>query len=172
MFDTALLKKTGLTVGIVYAAAYAAARANFDMRHFTAGEFGLWLPLLNPKLLDKLDQFRDYLNAPVIISPAIGAIGRLTPLRPGQGKTEHRPAPLVDAIDVMLPETTLAEGVTAARTIGFTGFGVYPAWKPYHGMHLDVRSDRDREHPATWAGIPNSDGKQIYVALEQGLKYA
>lgn len=57
-----------------------------------------------------------------------------------------------------------------AKLAGFTGVGLYPDWKPRPGMHLDVRPDRTPTNPATWAGIRNDEGYQVYVGINAAAK--
>ena len=160
------IKAAGITIGVIYAAAYAAKTvANKHLRHFKPAEFGIWWPLINSDLLDKLDQFRDYLRTPVIVSPAPGAIGRIGA---DHDSSQHFPRPQLNAIDVMVPGATMNEMYQAAKIIGFHGIGLYPHWKPHPGIHLDIREDRTSRNPATWSAIPDGDG-QKYVALSVAL---
>jgi len=55
-----------------------------------------------------------------------------------------------------------------AKKVGFSGIGIYPDWKPYLGMHLDVRADRSADNPATWSGIRTSSG-QKYFGIERAF---
>jgi CheY-like chemotaxis protein len=157
------VKVAGITTAAIYSAAYALKTATTDLSNFTPAEFGVWWPLMDSDLLQKVDQFRDNLQAPVIISPAAGSLGRIS------GKTkesQHYPQPFVMAMDVMLPESTLQAGYEAARRVGFHGIGVYPDWKPHHGMHLDMRKNRTAESPALWSGLKTASGQQ-YAGIEQ-----
>ena len=167
MISAQTAKKAGVTMAALYSAAYAMKSATMKLKHFTASEFGVWWPLMDEDLLYKLDQFRDYLQAPVIISPARGSLGRLSSKTK---ESQHYPRPFVPAADVMLPESTLQQGYEAARFIGFHGIGAYPDWRPYHGMHLDMRKGRTSSNPSLWAGVKVLKGKkfvQDYVGIEQ-----
>lgn len=160
------LKKAGLGVGIVYAAAYALQSASVSLRHFSASDFGLWFPLINTKTLINLDEFREVLGYPVYVSPVVGAVGRL----PGAGVrngSSHIPSPLIDAVDVMT-DAPLSEAYDAARKVGFHGIGLYPDWKPRQGLHLDMRSERTAQNPATWSALRVA-GKQQYFGIERAL---
>lgn len=159
------------------------ARANLQLKHFGAAEFGPYWPLMNRDQLLRLDRFRELLGYPVMISPAPGAIGR--PTIGSDGQAEEGDAEKswhnyllhgeIYATDVMpLPPggataTERRRWVAAARQAGFTGIGVYPDWKPRPGLHLDSRTDRTPDNPATWAGVRNAAGRQVYVGIEQGL---
>ena len=47
-----------------------------ELRHFAPQEFRGWYPRMDRRLLHLLDDFRDQLGEPVMISPAHGSIGR------------------------------------------------------------------------------------------------
>lgn len=143
-----------------------------DLRHFTPAEFRGWGELLSPRLLVVLDVFRGHWGAPVMISPAQGAIGR----RLGPDATsQHNPDRWgeVRAVDVM-PEgmdtaQAMRQAMYLARWSGATGIGVYPHWRPRPGLHIDVRTDRDVGDPALWGAV-DEDGTQIYVSLARALE--
>ena len=138
-----------------------------ELRHFEPREFGLWWPWMDPRLLESLDEFRDRLGAPVMISPAQGALGR----RLGEaGRSRHNVDrwKRVMAADVMLPRgpdlTDPEQGravVELARQAGFGGIGLYPDWKPHPGLHLDIRPLKADGAPATWSRIGGR-----YLAME------
>lgn len=131
-----------------------------SLKEFAVKEFrGEWI-FLATGLLKKLDGFRHALGRPVMVSPAPGSM-----LRWGEeGESQHKYG---RAIDIMLPQgPDLATAYERAKTIGFTGIGLYPDWKPYPGMHLDIRPGRKPGDPAKWAGI-KQDGQQIYVSIER-----
>ena len=123
---------------------------------------GQW-PLLSAELLRNLDQFRDNIGAPVIISPAPGALFRVKS-KNEQGNSQHFYG---RAADIMLPGGLAPGVIDAAKAAGFTGIGAYPHWAPYPGLHLDVRPGA----LATWAGIDPFGGGQYYVSLSEGLRY-
>lgn len=166
MFD---LKKIGIGVAAVYAAAYALKSAAVKLKYFSASEFGVWWPFLDSKLLYGLDAFREALGVPVRISPASGAIGRT-------GKEyESSQHYLLDngqlkAIDILIPEhVSLEHAYNVAKSLGiFSGIGVYPDWSPSHGLHLDTRKNKSPDNPATWSGLKTASG-QVYGSLEEGL---
>lgn len=163
----------------------AKQRDALNLRYFSREEFGAYWPMMSPALLLALDEFRHRLGYPVAISPAPGAIGR--PIIGSDGQLAEAESSAeksyhnylihgeVMAVDVMPKPpggATVAERrrwMEAARAAGFTGVGLYPDWKPRPGLHLDVRPDRTPANPATWAGIRNGDGKQVYVGIDQAL---
>lgn len=151
-------------------------RNAMKLRYFKQADFGPYWPLMSKDLLVKLDEFRHRLGYPVAISPAPGSIGR--PII-GGGETESSAEKSyhnylihgeVKAIDVMpmppLGATTTERRrwVETAQAVGFTGIGLYPDWKPRVGLHLDVRPTK----LATWAGVRNAQGKQVYVNISEG----
>ena len=123
---------------------------------------------MDPRLLEALDEFRDRLRAPVMISPAEGALGRHLGVRAASRHNIDRWG-AVQAADVMLPrgpdvrdQTQGGAVVDLAVECGFGGIGVYPGWHPYPGLHLDVRPPKSDGSPYTWARI---DG--VYVAMHK-----
>lgn len=141
-----------------------------SLKYFSAQEFGVWFPLMSAELLIKLDAFRHAWGAPVEISPAEGGIGR-----EDESNSQHNVSAWgeVRAIDVMprgmSTEAERRRAVAIAKEVGFTGIGIYPDWKPRAGLHLDVRKPQSPGHVATWSGIKNHNGKQVYASLERGL---
>lgn len=141
------------------------------LRYFMEEEFRGWFEQINPVLLKLLDIYRMHLHKRIIISPVEGAIGRSD-----DSNSQHniRRWGKVNAIDIMpinenrtsLSMPQLKQAFILAKNLGFTGIGVYPDWKPYAGLHLDVREDRVIGDPATWAGI-NNDGKQVYITINE-----
>ncbi len=159
------LKEAGVSMAVLYAAAYSLQASNLDLKYFKNSEFGVWFPLMNPELLKGLDVFREALNSPIIVSPAHGSMGRLY-----NPASQHFPRPLVNAIDVMIPKADLYEAYKTVRRIEiFSGIGVYPNWKPYKGFHLDMRESRDAGTPALWAGLKNDNGEQYYTDVRRAF---
>jgi len=144
------------------------------LRYFIEEEFRGWYEQINPILLKLLDIYRMHLHKRIIISPAEGAIGRND-----NSESQHNINKWgkVNAIDIMpvnengvgLSIPQLKQAFILARSLGFTGIGVYPDWKPYPGLHLDVREDKVIGKPAAWAGI-NKNNKQIYVTINEIFK--
>lgn len=125
-------------------------------------------------LLLKLDALREAWGDQILISPALGAIGRTYPPGHSNYNSRHNVTKYgsVEAIDIMplidgrsLTKTEMRQFYNLAISIGFTGIGVYPQWLPHAGFHLDVRDDRFAGNPATWAGVKTADG-QKYIGVE------
>ena len=147
-------------------------KASYAPRWFARNEFGEWADMMHPGLLFALDVLRDALNAPVVISPANGALGR----RMGKATSLHNVDlhGMVYAADVLLPLSFgVDRGFDAARELRlFSGIGVYPLWKPRAGLHLDVRHLSPRNPskgamprtPATWGAVPGAHGRQEYMS--------
>lgn len=141
-------------------------------RFFAPREFGAWADMMHPALLFALDVLRDALNAPVVISPANGSLGR----RMGMSTSLHNVQfhGQVYAADVLLPSSCgVDHGFDAARELRlFSGIGVYPFWMPRAGLHLDVRHLSPRNPskgamprtPATWGAVPGAYGRQEYMS--------
>lgn len=157
------LKDGMVMFGELYAAAYALRSQTCKLQYFSDHEFGLWWPFMDTELLLGLDRFREVLGSAVVISPAPDALGRMS-----NKSSQHYPAPLVRAVDVLL-STDLEKGYRAARKVGFCGIGVYPDWKPRAGIHLDMRPDRTPENPALWSAR-RIDGKQVYGNIGDVIK--
>ena len=133
------------------------------LEYFTPAEFrGQW-GLLSPDLLLNLDGFRARIRRPVIISPADGALMRIRP-KGDTGESQHYYG---RAADVMIPGGLSGNEVAAAQDAGFTGIGLYPHWRPYPGLHLDVRNGQ----PARWGGINPTGAGQYYVTLSEAMSY-
>ncbi|MFQ3229721.1 hypothetical protein [Reinekea sp.] len=139
--------KVAAVIGGLYALGYGLKMRNVDLKYFKPIEFGTWWPLMSIDLLLKLDQFRHEIGRPVMISPAMGALGRV-----GAGTSRHNVTKWgeVQAADIMFPGATvedLKEYFEVAKRI-FGGVGVYPDWKPSAGFHVDVRPNS-----ASWSGV-------------------
>lgn len=142
--------------------------SQINLKHFKPEEFRGWFDRMNPALLHQLDEFREQLGAPVIISPAHGAIGR----HQGEtGKSQHNIDRYgeVRAIDVMPQTDDMRHAFNVAMRVGFHGIGVYPDWRPHWGLHLDMRKDRPPQNPALWSGLMVA-GKQKYFGIELAWK--
>lgn len=137
------------------------------MNNFNPADFQGWFDQISPDMLSKLEQFGDLMGVGnVIISPAAGAVGRNL----GQVSTSQHNVDFwgeVRAIDVMILSGTLQDAYLKAIEAGFSGIGVYPDWKPYPGLHLDVRDNNLAGTPATWAGVRNVAGEQVYTGVDR-----
>lgn len=154
-----------------------AGQPGYMPRFFAPHEFGAWLNRVHPALLFALDVLRDTLNAPVVISPAAGSLGR----RLGGSSSLHNVDEfgMVYAADVLLPVSWgVEEGFDAARNVRlFSGIGVYPFWKPRPGLHVDVRhlsavnpsKGATPLRPATWGAVRGAGGRQEYVSAAAAL---
>lgn len=141
------------------------------MKYFKPAEFKQYWELMDPILLEVMDEFRSLWGSPVIISPAHGAIGRT------DGNSFHNYArhKTVKAVDLMpsgmLTGTDRRRAFDCALKAEATGIGIYPDWKPMAGIHIDVgaRTGRSIGNPARWAGIKSPNGGQIYVEIERAF---
>ncbi len=133
------------------------------MKYFTEDEFREWYPFMDQALLLRLDLFRHLWNAPVAISPHPGSLGRkLGPHSRSQHNIDMHGA--VMAVDVFPEGLTRDNAYLAyhfARSAGFTGIGIYSDTQPGWMLHLDVRTDRPYDDPATW-----SRADRAYASLE------
>lgn len=140
------------------------------MKHFKPEEFGEYWGLMDDDLLIVIDKFRTLWGRPVRVSPAKGAIGRTT----GSSFHNYVLHGKVKAIDlmpsVMYNVSDRRHAFDCAEVAGATGIGLYPHWRPYQGIHIDIgeRPGRGVGNPARWAGILR-EGKQVYVAIEEVL---
>ena len=151
-----------------------------DLRFFKPQEFvrpadangqpEAWSARMQPRLLVLLDTFRFMWGKAVDVSPAPGALGRYW----GQSDSQHNIAKWgeVRAVDVMTEGLKTADdfqrAIDLARSIGFTGVGIYPDWSPSPGLHLDVRVDREPGDPALWGALSIA-GKQHYFGVAHVL---
>ena len=138
-----------------------------ELEHFKLVEFGEWWPLMSPKLLNVLDNFREEWGAPCVVSPAPGGLGR----RLDQGvMSQHNVNQWgeVRAADIfptgMNTPEDFARAFECAKAAGATGFGVYTDTSPSNMVHIDVREDRTPDKPATWSRVMK-DGKREYLGL-------
>lgn len=138
------------------------------MRYFSESEFRGHLHFMNPKLLEVMDRFRALWGAPVFISPNAAALGRWL----GDKNTSQHNVDrwgMCNAVDLfpagMFTTEACDRAVECAQIAGATGIGIYTDTKPHHMIHIDVRTDRTPDSPATWG---RKHGR--YVALAEVLK--
>lgn len=131
------------------------------LKYFDPKEFGAWYTFINNDLLIKLDAFREKWGRPVIVSQASGAIGR----HAGDSGSQHNIDLLGEtrAIDVF-PQgmDNLSErrrALEVAKSVGFTGIGIYTDTKPSNLLHVDVRKT---DKVALWARVGGE-----YVSITQ-----
>lgn len=141
------------------------------LRHFGPNEFCEWAPFMDHNFLSRLDQYRQKLGMPIMISPVNGALGR----RNGKPTSQHYfdGTRYLRVADIMpygrggrpLDKEEMEYAVELARQLEFTGIGLYPAWMPYPGLHLDMRPGTLR----TWGMLP-IDGEQTLVSMAQAWR--
>ncbi|WP_444884863.1 hypothetical protein [Microbulbifer sp. PSTR4-B] len=130
------------------------------LNHFSRDEFGIWYPLMSADLLQRLDRFRTEWGGRVIVSKAEGGIGREDDSNSQHNVTRWGEVLAIDVFpqvqDVQgnwhylnSPEQ-LERAYQVARSVGFTGIGLYTDTQPGHMVHLDVRPG---DHIATWSRI-------------------
>ena len=125
------------------------------LKHFKESEFKGYWGYMSKDLLLKLDEFREKLGSAVSISTAIGGIGRHDNSGSYHNIDKHGQ---VLAVDVMISsDVSLDYAAKIAKDVGFSGIGVYPHWRPSHGLHLDLRADS-----LSWRGFIAQSGKQEY----------
>lgn len=113
------------------------------------------------------DELRRRHGRRLIVSPAPGAVARVY----GSTGSEHwigylGSGRLSHALDLMVPDGDLMAVGSAAEAVDALhngGFGPYPDWSPYPGVHIDTRGERAR-----WMAIDAADGGQEYLALDWG----
>jgi len=134
----------------------------FSMDHFKLSEFRGEHLFLSVGLLTKLDEFRERLGEPVMVSPAKGSMMRWNAPNNSQHKYGR-------AIDVMLPKTVdFARAFKIAKEVGFTGIGFYPHWRPFPGFHVDVRPTKK---VALWGAVnPEREG-QRFTTIGEAFSY-
>ena len=150
-------------VGILGAGYLIAGLAQPKLRNFKPVEFGIFYPLIDSNLLTMLDDLRDQWGRPIFISPVEGAIGRVD-----DSSSQHNiiynlgVSRAVDMFPTGSSGTSMTpaeaeEFANLARSIGFTGIGVYrdTVYKnePWIMGHLDTRINVAQGETATWSRI-------------------
>ena len=114
--------------------------------------------LMNFELLKRLDEFRTFINKPIIVT--CGTNGNHAT------KSRHFSG---EAVDVVIPGSVshLDSILNAFRFFG--GIGFYPHWKYNEeivgGLHLDLRPQSTTM--AQWMGVLDPSGRQIYLPLNE-----
>ena len=127
---------------------------NVKAEDFVNGGFN-WLPYLDPELVQGVDRFISKVRSAggnAWISPAAGSLGRET----GSDTSQHYAAPgqPVRAADVFVRGVSLERAVSLARSLGvFSGIGAYTDTSPANMVHLDTRTNRTPQSPATWSRV-------------------
>jgi len=138
------------------------------IRHFKPKEFGADVLLVDRAALVALDAFREYINAPCVLSDVEG--GGL--IRKGEGTSQHYFGRAFDLRWPVYGEDHPKRGqrvpfavLEAARlAAGFTGFGLY-SW----GIHVDKRPDHTPDNPARWAWVYDAAGNHTEVSQTDWL---
>lgn len=150
---------------------FDAGDSSVNLRYFSEHEFGGWFESMNPKLLEKLDQFRHEWGFPVQVSSHEDAVGRHL----GDSTSQHNIDRwgMVNAIDVF-PKNSVGGYINSqaerkrafdiAKKVGFTGIGIYTDTSPGNMLHLDVRSGKSEGDPAIWSRI-NGQFDSIYKVV-------
>ena len=146
--------------------------------YFEPGEFREWYRSMSPRLMVMLDVLRHQWGQPIEVSGADGALGR----NMGGSLSQHNIDKWGDvrAVDVFPHGVATMDQAErfwlAARSVGFTGIGVYPDAMPSVMFHLDVRIDRAPGNPSSWGGLrrmiskPAEDDDWRYVSLEEAMR--
>ncbi|SFH80838.1 Peptidase M15 [Tindallia magadiensis] len=110
---------------------------NFHLHEFQCKD-GSHQVRLHPDLLTKLQQLRDRINRPIIITS-----GYRNPEHNRRvGGTPNSQHLLGTAADIRINGMTPIQLQSHAEAIGFTGIGLYESF-----LHVDIRP-----HPARWRG--------------------
>lgn len=117
--------------------------------------------LMDAKLIQTLDVFREYVSTPILVTRGTQGISDAKDSQHQYGR----------AVDIMFPQVGLGTlfdlMLQAMRFKEFTGIGIYPDWElggngiRHGGLHLDVRPEITR---AQWMGV-KVDGKTTYMPL-------
>lgn len=145
---------------------YPATRVNWaKVRHFLPEEFRGELSAIDGRLIYAVDELRARLGAALIVSPARGSMTRFgDAARTSMHYANPAAGIYGQAVDLMSPEATLREvyeAAAAVREIG--GIGIYPNWRPWPGVHVDIRARGTGGRLATWMGIGTP---QRYAVLD------
>jgi hypothetical protein len=137
----------------------------FNSNEFTDRFTGInWSFRMCPRLLVLLDALRSAWGQPISISNGAGAIGR------DKGSSMHNWTAHgeVRAVDIIPRGVEMRQDAERflhlAKTLGFTGLGVYPDWRQGCGFHVDTR-DATGSHVAKWGMIGGR-----YVSMQAALE--
>ena len=141
---------------------------------------------INDDHILRLDDFRSYINTPVIVTAAVKTNGHSTSSFHYSKKDKITGEEIGHcATDIVIPDYDLSpyDLILDALRFGFTGVGYYPHWKykgkVVGGLHLDSRPlivgrDNTVEYAhSRWMGV-EIDNVQQYIGLsfENLLKYS
>lgn len=143
------------------------------LHYFAPDEFHGWHNKMSPELLVKLDVLRHQWKQPIRVSENRRSVGREDNSNSQHNYTKWGEVRAIDVLPTGVVNNISAHRfITLAVDCGFTGIGFYPDWKSGYGFHLDVRTDREIGHPATWGGVINSTGQQVYIPLGEAVSHA
>lgn len=139
------------------------------LRYFTASEFRGQLDLIDPRLLEVLDEFRHLWGKAVRISNSSGALGRTS----GVGFHNHVKHGAIMAVDVIPEGMKTTRDFKQARDLavkaGATGVGIYPKWNQGPGLHMDI-GQRAHGGVGQWSAYPTGpNGRQEYYGIDKAL---
>ncbi len=144
----------------------------FSPDEFIDASMQSWYADMSSELLVRLDVLRHQWGSPIQTSKAVGAMGRKATNSKSQHNIERWGE--VRAIDLfpskLANDDDVERFVLAATDVGFTGIGIYPHWSSGIGVHLDVREGVQAGYPATWGGVNNDVGRQVYVSLSDAMQ--
>lgn len=151
------------------------------LRYFTESEFRDWAAVMDYSFLFKLDDLRAKSGFKMLISPHPKALGRTTGSRTSQHFWDDTKDSLkvADIIPYVVTPDRQHRGLTVvemkglvatATNLGFTGIGVYPMWKPFPGLHLDLREPRHPRYVAKWSRVMVG-GKKGYMSITAAWRY-
>jgi len=128
------------------------------LQNFRKSEFREWYDLISPRLTTMLDILRYQTVLVVEISSHPDSIGRS--LGPDKDTCHNVDRwSWVLAVDCFVGKNTSYRDakmiINVAKSIGFTGIGIYPYWTNNYGhrqcgFHFDVRPSRNMGDPASW----------------------
>lgn len=134
------------------------------LRHFKAdSKIDQWGDphQMQREILVELDNFREWLGMPIIVTSGYRAMGQ----NGQEGGSQHC---LGLAVDIVVPsfKGTLLDLFFDASRFHFNGIGIYKDWtyngKKTGGLHLDARDTLSR---AQWFCYKDPHGTQQYTAL-------
>lgn len=137
-----------------------------------------WLPLMSQEVLTRLDSLRSLLNAPIMISPVRGALGRYL----GASFSDHnvekwgevRAADIFPTIDQT--SDSAKQFLELCKEAGFSAIGCYPHWRNGHGnqqvgFHVGWRPERTPQDPALWGMVkPTHRSSQQMVSIWEAFE--
>lgn len=132
------------------------------LRHYRPGDFRY-----PDKLHFSVVHALDLLTARLGLKAQILSDWRpVSPERPG---SQH---PLGRAVDTVWPGLDTLKTLQVIKSSRlFTGFGLYRNEKGAHSFHLDTRTDRDPDTPATWGAVIYRQPDPVTGAIVRTTEY-